>query len=48
MKMMYSQASKMPQEQLTPEFKAVLATYGQTVDFVDFGALKPVADAVML
>ena len=51
MKMMYSQALKMPEEQLTPEFKAVLAvlaTYGQTVDFVDFEALKPVADAVML
>ena len=46
MKMMYSQALKMPEEQLTPEFKAVLATYGQTVDFVDFEGLRPVADAV--
>lgn len=46
MKMMYSQALKMPEEQLTPEFKAVLATYGQTVDYVDFEGLRPVADAV--
>ena len=46
MKMMYSQASKLPEDQLTAEFKAVIATYGKKVDYVDFDALKPVADAV--
>jgi hypothetical protein len=29
MKMMYSQAAKLPEEKLTSEFKAVLATYGK-------------------
>ena len=46
-KLFHLRGAMMPEEQLTPEFKAVLATYGQTVDFVDFGALKPVAAAVM-
>lgn len=47
MKMMYSQASKMPEDQLTAELKAVLATYGQKVDYVDFDTLKPIVQAVL-
>ena len=46
MKMMYSQASKLPEEKLTSEFKAVLATYGQKVDYVDIESLKPLIDAL--
>lgn len=43
-KMMYSQASKLPEEKLTSEFKAVLETYGQKVDYVDMESLKPLID----
>ena len=46
MKMMYSQASKLPEEELTPEFKAVLATYGKKVDYVDLEMLKPLTSAL--
>jgi hypothetical protein len=46
MKMMYSQASKLPEEKLTSEFKAVLATYGQKMDYVDIESLKPLIDAL--
>jgi len=38
MKMMYSQASK--------EFKAVLATYGQKVDYVDLNPMEPLINAI--
>jgi hypothetical protein len=46
MKMMYSQASKLPEEKLTSEFKAVLATYGQKVDYVDLNSMEPLIDAI--
>ena len=46
MKMMYSQASKLPEEKLTSEFKAVLATYGKKVDYVDNKSLKPLIDTL--
>ena len=46
MKMMYSQASKLPEEKLTSEFKAVLATYGKTVDHVDLETLEPLMVAL--
>lgn len=46
MKMMYSQASKLPEEKLTPEFKAVLATYGKKVDYVDLEMLQPLIAAL--
>ena len=46
MKMMYSQASKLPEEKLTSEFKAVLATYGKKVDYVDNESLKPLIDTL--
>ena len=47
MKMMYSQASKLPEEKLTSEFKAVLATYGKKVDYVDMESLNPIVNALM-
>ena len=46
MKLMYSQASKLPEERLTPEFKAILATYGKKVDYVDLEMLEPLAVAL--
>ena len=46
MKMMYSQAAKLPEEKLTSEFKAVLATYGKKVDYVDLEMLEPLAAAL--
>ena len=46
MKLMYSQASKLPEDQLTSESKAVLATYGQKVDYVDLNALEPLINAM--
>ena len=48
MKMMYSQAAKLPEEKLTSEFKAVLATYGKKVDYVDLEMLQPLIDALAL
>ena len=46
MKMMYSQAAKLPEEKLTSEFKAVLATYGKKVDYVDLEMLRPLTAAL--
>ena len=46
MKMMCSQASKLPEEKLTSEFKAVLATYGQKVDYVDLNSVEPLIEAI--
>ena len=48
MKMMYSQAAKLPEEKLTSEFKAILATYGKKVDYVDLEMLQPLIDALAL
>ncbi len=47
MKMMYSQAAKLPEEKLTSEFKSVLATYGKKVDYVDLESLNPIVNALM-
>ena len=46
MKLMHSQASKLPEDQLTAEFKAVLATYGQKVDCVNLDSLNPLIHAM--
>ena len=46
MKMMYSQAAKLPEEKLTSEFKAVLASYGKKVDYVDLETLRPLTAAL--
>ena len=42
----YSQASKLPEEKLTSEFKAVLAIYGQKVGYVDLNSVEPLIDAI--
>ena len=44
MKMMYSQATKTPEDKLTAEAKAIKETYGQAVDFVNFDTLNPVVE----
>ena len=44
MKMMYSQATKTPDDKLTAEAKAIKETYGQAVDFVNFDTLSPVVE----
>ena len=46
MKMMYSQASKLPAEKLTSEFKAILATYGQKVDYVNLNTLTSIISSL--
>ncbi len=44
MKLVYQQAQKTPPEKRDEETRALIATYNQTVDFVDFSALEPVID----
>ena len=44
MKMMYSQATKTPEDKLTAEAKAIKETYGQAVDYVNFDTLNPVVE----
>lgn len=40
MSMVHSKVSKMPEEELNEESKAMLATYGKQVDFIDYDSLK--------
>lgn len=42
MSMFYKMILKMPESQRTADAKAMLETYGQKVDFVDFGALEQI------
>ena len=46
MTLLYNHARKLPPEQQNAETKAMIDTFGQKVDFVDFAALGPVADAM--
>lgn len=46
MSMLHSKVSKMPEEKLNAEAKAMLATYGKQVDFVDFSTLKPIEEII--
>ncbi|MBR4705316.1 MAG: hypothetical protein IKP02_06945 [Paludibacteraceae bacterium] len=46
-KIIYEFHKTMPAEQLTPEFKAVLATYGQQMDYVDLSTLAPIVDLMV-
>lgn len=41
MSVVHSKVSKMPEEELNEESKAMLATYGKHVDFIDYDSLKP-------
>ncbi len=44
MKLVYQQAQKTPPEKRDEETRALIATYNQTVDFVDFSALERVIE----
>ena len=46
MKMFHSMMLKKPESERTADAKAMLETYGQQVDFVDFNALQPIADFI--
>ena len=42
MRTVYKKVSKMPEEERTPQIRALMETYGQTVDFVDFSRLDKI------
>lgn len=44
--MLKSKASKMPEEELNAESRAILSTYGGKHDFVDFSCLEPIVAAL--
>ena len=46
MSMLHSKVAKMSEEELNAEAKAMLETYGQVVDFVDYDLLEPLVRAV--
>lgn len=46
MSLLHAKVAKMPKEELNSEAQAMLDTYGQVVDFVDFDMLNPLADAL--
>ena len=46
MSLLHSKVAKMPKEELNAETKAMLETYGQVVDFVDFDTLNPIIAAI--
>ncbi len=48
MKMLYHKVKKIPPDQQNAETKAMIETYGQTVDFVDFNRLRPVIEQLSL
>lgn len=48
MKMLYLKVKKTPSDQQSAETKAMIETYGQTVDFVDFNRLRPVIEQLSL
>ena len=46
MKILYSQISKLPKEQLHGENKDFIETYGKVVNFVDKNTIKPIIEKV--
>ena len=48
MKMLYRKVKKIPPDQQNAETKAMIETYGQTVDFVDFNRLNQVIEQFSL
>lgn len=46
MKLLYQKAIRTPAEQRTADTRAMIETYGQTVDFVDYAALAPIVEKV--
>lgn len=47
MSLLVRKAAKLPEEQQNAETRAMLATYGKQVDFVDFGTLKNIIDGAV-
>lgn len=46
MSMLYKKAKNMPEEKKTAEVRAMIDTYNQRVDFVDFSSLDSIVDEV--
>jgi hypothetical protein len=46
MRLLYSKAKGLPEEEKTAEVRAMIETYGKQVYFIDFGALSPIAAAL--
>ena len=47
MSLLHSKVSKMPESELNAEAKAMLETYGQKVDFVDFTSLEKIVNILL-
>ena len=48
MKLFYNQLKKQPEQTRSAETQAIIDTYNQTVNFVDFDSLNPVAELLHL
>ena len=46
MKLLYSKVTKIPEAERNAEVRALIATYGKQVDFVNFDTLKPIVKAL--
>ena len=46
MSLVYKKAKSTPEEQMTPELRDMIDTYGKVVDFVDFESLGQVVEAM--
>lgn len=46
MKFAFKRSKKLKEDEITPEVKAVLETYGKKVSYVDFDALNPIIDEI--
>jgi hypothetical protein len=46
MKLLYSKVTKIPEAERNAEVRALIATYGKQVDFVDLDTLEPIVKAL--
>lgn len=46
MTLLYNKARRLPEEKKTAETRAMIETFNQKVDFVDFDSLRPIVEAV--
>ena len=46
MTLLYNKARRLPEEKKTAEIRAMIETFNQKVDFVDFDSLRPVVEAI--
>ena len=46
MTLLYNKARHLPEEKKTAEVRAMIDTFNQKVDFVDFASLRPVVNAI--